>query len=131
MLANPTTYTLAHLQAGSHLTPPGGSDKNLWHKGCVDLFERYESVINNLALLLKIYLQASTALADSGASDVLLRESNAANIFRDKTVPNIHAILPHNKSLSIDRCRIPLAAAYIHSVASMHFLQHRSSAITI
>ena len=29
MLADPTTYTSAHLQAGSHLTPPGGSDKNL------------------------------------------------------------------------------------------------------
>ena len=29
MLADSTTYTPAHLQAGSHLTPPGGSGKNL------------------------------------------------------------------------------------------------------
>ena len=29
MLADPTKYTTAHLHAGSHTTPPGGSDRNL------------------------------------------------------------------------------------------------------
>ena len=99
MLADSTTYTPAHLQASSHLTPKGGSDKNLWHEGYEGSFEHYESVINNAVLSSKIYLQASTALADSGASDILLRQSDTANIFQDKTVQNIDVILPNNQSL--------------------------------
>ena len=57
------------------------------------------SVNNNTLFDPTFLLRAPYAIADSGASDILLRESDATRIKQDTSIPNIHVVLPNGQTL--------------------------------
>ena len=68
------------------------------------------SVNNNTLFDPTFLLRAPYAIADSGASDILLRESDATGIMQDTSIPNIHVLLPNGhtlQSIAAGNIRLP------------------------
>ena len=68
------------------------------------------SVSNNTLFDPTFLLRAPYAIADSGASDILLRESDATGIMQDTSIPNIHVLLPNGhtlQSIAAGNIRLP------------------------
>ena len=100
MLADPVKYTQLHRWASSHTTTPGGSETNIGHVGHKVLFHCYANCVTKTENATKINLQALSATADSGSSDILLRQSDATvGIIQDNKLPNITVMLPNNQTV--------------------------------